>query len=139
MKSVASHFPWNTARIFALRKLGNVIGKDVYLGSYLTVITDSKIKGVKLVVGDRVSIAPNVTIILSSGPNNSSLQKLFPVHGGTVVLSDDCWIGTGAILYPGVKIGESAIVNAGSVVTKDVDAFTMVGGVPAKMLKTIDI
>ena len=52
-----------------------------------------------------------------------------------VVLGDDVWIGHGAILLPGVKIGTGAVVGAGAVVTKDVPPFTIVAGVPAKTLR----
>jgi acetyltransferase-like isoleucine patch superfamily enzyme len=52
-----------------------------------------------------------------------------------VVIEDDVWIGTGAIILPGVKIGIGAVVGAGSVVTKDVPNFAVVFGHPAKLLK----
>ncbi|WP_309025292.1 DapH/DapD/GlmU-related protein [Pelagicoccus sp. SDUM812002] len=54
--------------------------------------------------------------------------------GSPIVVEDDVWIGAGAILLPGVRIGRGAIVAAGAVVTKDVPAFARVGGVPATPL-----
>ena len=56
------------------------------------------------------------------------------VISGTIILKKDCWIGAGAIIMPNITIGERAIVGAGAVVTKDVDADTVVVGVPAKVL-----
>ena len=53
----------------------------------------------------------------------------------TVVLDDDCWIGAGAILLPGITVGKMAIVGAGSVVTKDVTDNSVVAGVPARIIK----
>ena len=52
-----------------------------------------------------------------------------------VVLGDDVWVGHGAILLPGVEVGTGAVVGAGAVVTKDVDPFTIVAGVPAKLIR----
>ena len=55
-----------------------------------------------------------------------------------VVLEDDAWIGMHAVILPGVHIGKASIVGAGSVVTKDVPDFTVVGGIPAKVLRQLD-
>lgn len=56
---------------------------------------------------------------------------------GAVTLMDGCWIGTGAVILPGVSIGRNAVVAANSVVNRDVAANTVVGGVPAKFIKKI--
>jgi maltose O-acetyltransferase len=53
----------------------------------------------------------------------------------SIIIEDDCWIGTNVVILPGIKIKKGAIVGAGSVVTKDVPAYTIVGGVPAKIIK----
>ena len=54
-----------------------------------------------------------------------------------VVLKRNCWIGAGATILPGVTVGENAIVGAGAVVTKDVEPNTVVGGIPAKLIKRL--
>jgi acetyltransferase-like isoleucine patch superfamily enzyme len=54
-----------------------------------------------------------------------------------VVIGDDCWIGANAVILPGVTIGEHCVVAAGAVVTKDVEPNTVVGGVPAKVIRKI--
>ena len=56
---------------------------------------------------------------------------------GDVVIGDDVWIGANAVILPGVTIGSHVVVAAGAVVTKDVPANTLVGGVPAKIIKKI--
>lgn len=56
-------------------------------------------------------------------------------HRGDTVLDNSCWIGMRAMLMPGVKLGEGCVVAAGSVVTKDVEPYTIVGGNPAKVIK----
>ena len=59
-------------------------------------------------------------------------------HCAPIRIGDRVWIGSGAIITRGVTIGDGAVVAAGAVVTKDVPANTVVGGVPAKVIKTID-
>ena len=54
-----------------------------------------------------------------------------------VVINDDAWIGTHAVIMPGVTIGKGAIVGAGSIVTKNVEAYTVVVGNPARFVKSI--
>lgn len=64
----------------------------------------------------------------------------FTTHEGSgkpVVLKRNCWIGAGATILPGVTVGENAIVGAGAVVTKDVEPDTVVGGIPAKLIKRL--
>ena len=64
------------------------------------------------------------------------------VHQGItaegIVIEDDVWLGAGAVITDGVRVGRGAVVAAGAVVTKDVSPHTVVGGVPAKLIKTID-
>lgn len=135
---ILGSFPLNKVRQFAVKKLHGSVGENVYLGASLIIIGDSRIDGLSLQIGDRASIAPRVTCILVSGGNNAKVCELVPWKYGNIVLKDDCWIGTGAIIYPGVTVGKCAIVSAGAVVTKDVADYTIVGGVPAKLIKTID-
>ncbi len=54
---------------------------------------------------------------------------------GDIKIGSDCWIGSGAIIMSGVNIGDGAIIAANAVVTHDVDSYSMVGGVPAKLIK----
>ncbi len=137
-KYLAKNFPNNMIRIIGLKLCGFEIGNKVYIGEDLIVASPISEKSCNLIIGNRVAIAPRVTIVLASDANWSKLMENLPFIKSTVTLKDDCWIGAGAIILPGVTIGKCAIVGAGAVVTKDVDGFTIVAGVPAKVVNKIE-
>ncbi|MFN8445509.1 MAG: acyltransferase [Caldilineaceae bacterium] len=91
-------------------------------------------------IGDRVYTAPLVQMLavnhVYDDPSRPIIEQGITAEG--IVVEDDVWIGAGAVITDGVRIGEGAVVAAGAVVTKDVPAHTVVGGVPARSLKTID-
>lgn len=88
-----------------------------------------------LTIGDGCQIGHNVVIAtLNHGISPEHRGNTIP---GRVVLERNVWIGANATILPGVTIGENSIVAAGAVVTKDVPANTIVGGVPAKTIRTI--
>jgi virginiamycin A acetyltransferase len=100
----------------------------------------------KVSVGKFCSIAEDVKIIaggehdyrnISTFPLKDRLQgaKLPIRHKGAIIIGNDVWIGTGAIILAGVKIGDGAVLGAGSVVTHDVPAYAIVAGVPARVIK----
>ncbi|MCK4454654.1 acyltransferase [Candidatus Parcubacteria bacterium] len=140
-RSVAkSVFP-NNLRIFLLRKAGVKISDDVFITEGLTLVCSFGYEG-NLIIEDRVSLAPNVIIIITSHPNLSKLKILKDVYPfinvkGKIHIKHDAWIGSGCIILPNVTIGEYSIVGAGSVVTKDVEPFTVSVGVPAKVIKKL--
>ncbi len=88
-----------------------------------------------IIIEDEVMIGPRVSITSENHPSNISTRKtLIPAK---VIIKHNAWIGAGATILPGVTIGENAVVAAGAVVTRDVPANAIVGGVPAKVIKTI--
>lgn len=94
--------------------------------------------GGSIIIGDYVHISPNV--IINTGELNSfqdykSRDHLF----SRVVINNGTWISSGAIINPGVEIGENVIVGAGSVVTKDVPDNVVVAGIPAKIIKKLPV
>jgi maltose O-acetyltransferase len=89
----------------------------------------------RITTGHDVSIGP-AAVILTLGHDPQS--ACFADRGGNVEISDYVWIGYGAIICPGVKIGEGAIIGAGAVVSKSVDAWTIVAGNPARIIGTRD-
>ena len=124
------------ARISLLRACGFSIGNDVYIADDLIIAEELEDSG-NLTLGDRVSIAPRVTFVLSSHPNESRIRPFAPVVRAPIVVEADAWIGAGVVVLPGVTIGRGAIIGANSVVTKDVPPLTIVGGIPAKPIRTL--
>ena len=101
-----------------------VIGEDCVVGE--GVVLDGRDK---LIIGDHVDIASEVMIYNSQHDINSDK---FEAVSSPVAVGDYVFIGPRAILLPGVTVGEGAVIAAGAVVTKDVEPYTIVGGVPAK-------
>jgi acetyltransferase-like isoleucine patch superfamily enzyme len=88
-------------------------------------------------VGNYVRIAAHNVIVASSHQYGSTeipiKQQGFSAKG--IVIEDDVWIGAGCRILDGVRIGRGAIIAAGAVITKDVEPFDIVGGVPAKVIR----
>lgn len=138
-KIIAQHFPYYKIRIFGLKLCGFNLGRKVYIGQDLIVASLISESSCQLEIEDRVAIGPRVTIVLSSDANWSNLMETIEPIKGKVLLKHDSWIGTGAIILPNITIGEFSIVGAGSIVTKDVEPYTVVAGNPAKLIKLLDL
>ena len=137
-KIISQHSPHYLLRKFGLLLCGFKVGKNVYIGQDLIVASLISETSCQLTIESRVAIGPRVTIILSSDANWSNLMEIFTPIKGKVILKHDCWIGAGAIILPNIIIGENSIVGAGSVVTKDVEPYSIVVGNPAKIIKRIE-
>lgn len=113
---------------------GIKIGKNSLVGEY------SVIRGQGgVVIGDRVFTSPFTQIIAVNHVFNDR-ERPFTQQGITaegIVIEDDVWLGAGAVITDGVRVGKGAVVAAGAVVTKDVPPHTVVGGVPARIIKEI--
>jgi acetyltransferase-like isoleucine patch superfamily enzyme len=118
-----------------LPQSGITIGRDSLVGEY------SVIRGQGgVTIGDRVYTSPFTQIIavnhVFGDPDRPFVEQGITAEG--IVIEDDVWLGAGAIITDGVRVGKGAVVAAGAVVTGNVEAHTVVGGVPAKLLKKID-
>jgi acetyltransferase-like isoleucine patch superfamily enzyme len=111
------------------------IGSDSLIGEYSVIRGQGGVQ-----IGDRVYTSPFTQIIavnhIFDDPNRPFVDQGITAEG--IVIEDDVWLGTGAVITDGVRVGKGAIVAAGAVVTKDVPPHTVVGGVPAKPIRTID-
>jgi maltose O-acetyltransferase len=106
--------------------------RGIHIGSHCVVGEQCVLDGRGgLTIGDNVNIS-GYTIILTAGHDPQSAT--FEGYAAPVAIGDRAWIGTRALILPGVTIGTGAVVAAGAVVSKDVEPFSMVGGVPARAL-----
>lgn len=139
-----------------------VLGDDCYIGRYVELGPRSKIEiGSYTSIQDRCIFVGDVTIgryclfslnvLISSGRHYFDLkpsllikdqdkmlvsdEKLMKQHSKPVAVEDDCWLGINVVVMSGVTIGKGAVVGANSIVTKDVAPYTVVAGVPAKLIK----
>ena len=126
-------------------------GDNIHIGNNVSInhrclFVDSN----RITIGSNVLIAPGVQINTSTHPVDleDRLTKDWTPESGEyfcrtralpVSIGNGCWIGAGAVILAGVTIGDGAVVAAGAVVTKDVEPNTIVGGVPAKVIKKIEI
>lgn len=89
-----------------------------------------------ITIGTRATLGPGVTLLTHSDPGRSAVAAEHPRETGPVVIGDDAWIGSRAVILQGVRVGARAVVGAGAVVTGDVDAGITVAGVPARPLES---
>lgn len=137
LKAIYPIIPFMQWRRIILKACGYSIGKYAYIPASFKV-SDLKNRRNNLIIGNRVSIGPDVLIITDSSPNNSRLLKAFPLVSKNVTIEDDAWIGARVTILPGVIIGKGAIIGAGSVVIKNIPEFTIAAGVPAKEIRRIN-
>jgi acetyltransferase-like isoleucine patch superfamily enzyme len=106
------------------------IGKNVFINHACTCLDMGGI-----IIEDDVLIGPKVNLITENHPLDPANRKALICK--PIVVKRNAWIGAAATIMPGVTIGENAVVAAGAVVSKDVPANTVVGGIPAKFIKLI--
>ena len=107
-------------------------GKNVYANFNLTLVDDTHIY-----IGDHTMIGPNVVIATGGHPLLPELRQKGYQYNAPVHIGKNCWIGAGAIIVPGITIGDHSVIGAGSVVTKDIPSNVLVVGNPCKVLREI--
>lgn len=107
------------------------IGKNVFINHACSFLDMGGIT-----IEDDVQIGPRVNLVTENHPVDPTKRKHLDLKA--IVIKRNAWIGAGATILPGVTVGENSIVAAGAVVNKHVPANTIVGGVPAKILRSIE-
>lgn len=135
---ILSPFLHRKVRPWALRMMGCKVGENVFIGDGVSI----DVRNPELIEVDDYAHVTGYTILLC---HKRDLEAYYidenyadlPYKTGKIHLCRGCSTGTGTLILPGVTIGEGAIVGAGSLVTKDVPAWTVATGRPAKVIKEI--
>jgi acetyltransferase-like isoleucine patch superfamily enzyme len=124
--------------VYNFRNLPNSgikIGRDSLIGEYTIIRGQGGVR-----IGDRVYTSPMTQLIavnhVVDDPQRPFVEQGITAQG--IIVEDDVWLGANAVITDGVRIGKGAVVAAGAVVTEDVPAHTIVGGVPARVIREID-
>jgi acetyltransferase-like isoleucine patch superfamily enzyme len=128
------------SKVAYLRRLGTRVGSEVAL---LNAVRDFGTEPWLIEIGSRVNVAAGVVFVNHDGPSRVFRREIegssaYGNRFGPIRILDNCVIGTGTVLLPGITIGPDSIVGANSVVTKDVPARTVAGGVPARVLCSLE-
>jgi acetyltransferase-like isoleucine patch superfamily enzyme len=111
-------------------------GKNIHLGKNVFINAGCKFQDQGgITIGDNVLIGHNV--VMATLNHNEDVKKRGNLIPAPINIGNDVWIGSNATILSGVSVGDGAIIAAGAVVTKDVKAKTVVGGVPAKYIRDI--
>lgn len=111
--------------------------RQLTFGSYVRINEHVFLQG-KITVGNHVMMAPNVAIYTNTH-EHARIDIPMVMAGDTetkpVIIENNVWLGRNVVVLPGITVGEGSIVGANAVVTKNVEPFTIVGGVPAKEIR----
>ncbi len=125
---------WGSVQIYGSGNLYKrlVIGNDCWIN--LGCLFDL---GDTITLGDRIAVGHQVLFLTSSHEVGSFERRAGPSTVAAIQIGDGAWIGSRAVLMPGITVGVGAIVASGAVVTKDVPPHTLVAGVPAKIIRQL--
>ena len=123
----------------AIRPVGGAKNIEIGSGTFINADVRFGVPDGKVRIGNNVLIGARVSFETVSHSISYTPGRMRTRTTGSIVVEDDVWIGAGVIIIQGVTIRRGAIVAAGSVVTKDVEANTVVGGVPAKFIKNVTV
>ena len=117
--------------------INNAVG-DVVIGDYTRIGLHCTVIG-PVTIGNNVNLAQGITVSALNHNFEDTRLRIDEqgVNTSEIIIDDDVWIGANAVITAGVHIGRHSVVAAGAVVTKDVPEYSVVGGVPAKVIRTI--
>ncbi|KAL1988221.1 hypothetical protein VTN96DRAFT_196 [Rasamsonia emersonii] len=105
------------------------LGDRFYANVNLRIVDSAQVT-----IGDRVMIGPDVKIVTDTHDKDIESRRNGIVYARPISIGDDCWIGVGATILPGVSIGKGCTIGAGAVVTRDIPPFSVAWGVPARVV-----
>lgn len=119
--------------------INNAVG-DVTIGNHTRIGIHCTVIG-PVSIGNHVNLAQGITVTALNHNFEDATKRIDEQGISTkpVVIGDDVWIGANAVILPGVTIGRHAVVAAGAVVTKDVPDYSLVAGIPAKVIKLLAV
>lgn len=132
---IGKNVSYNYKDLFTYKNI--YIDDDVYIGPGAVFLSSDS----TITIGKKVLFGPNVTIITGDHATELRGKYMFDItekqigEDMPVVIKDDVWVGTGAIILKGVNIGQGSIIAAGSIITEDVDEYAIMAGVPGKLLR----
>ena len=107
-------------------------GRHVYANFNLTVVDDTHVY-----VGDYTQFGPNVVLAVAGHPIDPALREQGYQYNLPIHIGRNCWIGAGALILPGVTIGDNTVIGAGSVVTRDIPSGVVAVGNPCRVLRAV--
>lgn len=107
-------------------------GKNFFANYNCTILDVAKVK-----IGDNCQMAPNVAIYTAGHPIHPVTRNSMYEYGKEVTIGDNVWIGGNTVICPGVSIGSNTVIGAGSVVTKDLPAWSVAAGNPCRVIRSI--
>ena len=122
-----------------IRPIGGAENIEIGRGTFINSDIRFGVPDGKVVIGNNVLIGARVSFETVGHSTSYTPGKMRKRTTGSIVVGNDVWIGAGVIIVQGVTIGNGAIVAAGSVVTRNVEPNTIVGGVPAKFIKNVEV
>lgn len=108
------------------------VGKNFYANYNCTIIDVAKVK-----IGENCFMAPNVAIYTAGHPIYPDTRNSMFEYGKEVTIGDNVWLGGNVVVCPGVHIGDNVVIGAGSVVTKDIPAWSVAVGNPCRVIRRI--
>ena len=126
-------------RVWISKTFGCDCGKNIFIGDDFTGNFNLTILDIREVyIGNHVMIGPNTLITTVGHPLSPKARRGYMAEAAPVRIGNDVWIGGNVTILPGVTIGNNVVVAAGAVVTKDVPDNSLVGGVPARLIREIE-